>query len=351
MIKNQRLIKYIDEMQPTEEVFKKAYLLQSKYGQVKKVRFYLAQMGIQIEKYWLPMANSDMNPYMTQKLTNEVVSLDLEPVGVRIHPRYQAYSLHCHEFYECIIVLKGKCTNIVEGQQIKMNTGDICIIPPNTRHMIGVYDDYSIVMNLIFTTEILTGTFLNIIPEQNAIGRFFKKTATTEACYDCIMIRLVEDSDISFLLEEILWNHYEPDNAFCSYSELMLPFLLRLCTIDNEKIYFLTSMYQKPEQVEKIIYYIQTNMQSVTLPKLAEYFGYAPSYLGRIIKQQTGLSFTSLLKQIRISQACYYLTLSELSISEISRQIGYESMSYFVQVFKQNTGTTPFMFRKMCKSV
>ena len=131
----------------------------------------------------------------------------------------------------------------------------------------------------------------------------------------------------------------------------MLPFLLRLCTIDNEKIYFLTSMYQKPEQVEKIIYYIQTNMQSVTLPKLAEYFGYAPSYLGRIIKQQTGLSFTSLLKQIRISQACYYLTLSELSISEISRQIGYESMSYFVQVFKQNTGTTPFMFRKMCKSV
>ena len=162
MIRDQRLLQQLMELNTLEQVFKQVYLLRRQYGQVEKLNHILVRMGIQAEQYWMPGVNMDQDIYLTQNLSYDVVGLEKAPVNFGLHPRYQSYSLHRHTFFECMIVLRGACQNIVEGSSMDLREGEICMIPPYVRHMVGVYDDESIVANLLFTREHLTGRLLQV---------------------------------------------------------------------------------------------------------------------------------------------------------------------------------------------
>jgi AraC-like DNA-binding protein len=61
--------------------------------------------------------------------------------------------------------------------------------------------------------------------------------------------------------------------------------------------------------------------------------------------QQEGLTFSELLNQVRQEQASYYLSNSNISISEVAFLLGFSEISSFYRAFKRWTGTTPAEFR------
>jgi LacI family transcriptional regulator len=56
------------------------------------------------------------------------------------------------------------------------------------------------------------------------------------------------------------------------------------------------------------------------------------------------------LVKIKLDQARHLLLSSELSIAEIARASGFASPSYFIKVFHQETGKTPFAFQRKSSS-
>lgn len=64
------------------------------------------------------------------------------------------------------------------------------------------------------------------------------------------------------------------------------------------------------------------------------------------IKTLTDISANDYINKIRIEKASELLTTTELSIIEISEQVGFEYPRYFSSVFKQIKGITPTQFRK-----
>ncbi len=79
--------------------------------------------------------------------------------------------------------------------------------------------------------------------------------------------------------------------------------------------------------------------------QLAKRFNYHPNYLSQLIAEQTGTPLHQYLIKLRIRQAIYLLQNTQLSVSEISRQTGFKSPSYFSHYFKQCTGYSPREFR------
>jgi YesN/AraC family two-component response regulator len=52
----------------------------------------------------------------------------------------------------------------------------------------------------------------------------------------------------------------------------------------------------------------------------------------------------------RIDRARQLLTMTSLSVKEISRQVGYETQFYFSLRFKKSTGQSPKAFRELAIS-
>jgi AraC-like DNA-binding protein len=52
------------------------------------------------------------------------------------------------------------------------------------------------------------------------------------------------------------------------------------------------------------------------------------------------------LKERKLDRALHQLLTSELSISQISFESGFEDTSHFIRVFKQRHGLTPLQYRQ-----
>src|SRR6266478_470675 len=67
---------------------------------------------------------------------------------------------------------------------------------------------------------------------------------------------------------------------------------------------------------------------------------------GRVLfKQETGLSPTPYLKQMRLNRAARLLSTSFLAIKEVMYMCGTKDASHFVHDFKKQFGVTPREFR------
>ncbi len=95
--------------------------------------------------------------------------------------------------------------------------------------------------------------------------------------------------------------------------------------------------------------YIKENFSDhyLSLSSMSEKYYVSESYLTRIIKQKTGLSFTVYLNALRIKMAIKLLMDNEktYSIKEISDMVGYNSQHYFSRAFKNYTGLSPNQYR------
>lgn len=95
-----------------------------------------------------------------------------------------------------------------------------------------------------------------------------------------------------------------------------------------------------------VLQYIQHNYQSLTLSSLAELFHYSEPHLCTLIKQNTGYTFTELIKRLRLADAVDYLLNTNLKVGEIAEQIGYNSADHFSRVFRTTYKTSPQEYRK-----
>ena len=87
----------------------------------------------------------------------------------------------------------------------------------------------------------------------------------------------------------------------------------------------------------------------VTLKTVSYQLNRSASYLGGIFKKQIGDNFTNVVNEYRIRDACESLVNSNLKIYEISSNLGFQDVHYFIKVFKKYMNVSPMQYRKMSK--
>ena len=70
-----------------------------------------------------------------------------------------------------------------------------------------------------------------------------------------------------------------------------------------------------------------------------------PNYLNKIVKQTFGVSTKQYIQNKVIEEAKRLLTYTTLSVEEISRELNYDTSTYFVRQFNKIVGLTPNQFR------
>lgn len=81
--------------------------------------------------------------------------------------------------------------------------------------------------------------------------------------------------------------------------------------------------------------------------ELAEAMNMSRSSLLRKIKKHTGLSASQFIRNVRLDKAKELLTESDLTVSEISFEVGFSNSSYFIKCYREHFGHPPGEARKI----
>jgi transcriptional regulator GlxA family with amidase domain len=87
-----------------------------------------------------------------------------------------------------------------------------------------------------------------------------------------------------------------------------------------------------------------------TVQKLAEVSGVSPAHFARSFKQAFGVPPHRYLLTRRIERATALLRDTDLSITEIAFQTGWESLGTFGRIFRDITGESPRAVRKTMRA-
>ncbi|MCC3374433.1 response regulator [Cohnella sp. REN36] len=99
--------------------------------------------------------------------------------------------------------------------------------------------------------------------------------------------------------------------------------------------------------IKDAIAYIYDHLQAaVSLKQVAEHLHLNASYLSVLFKEQTGMTFSDYLTRIRLQKAKELLVATRLPIWEIAEKVGYQTVKYFIKVFKDNEGLSPRQYRQ-----
>ena len=94
--------------------------------------------------------------------------------------------------------------------------------------------------------------------------------------------------------------------------------------------------------------YIAENLnENLTVGALAEIVNMSSSHFSRVFKQQTGFSPYDYILISRLNRAKYLLQVTDMTVSAIAYEIGFNSESNFIYFFTENEGISPGKFRKL----
>jgi len=87
--------------------------------------------------------------------------------------------------------------------------------------------------------------------------------------------------------------------------------------------------------------------EEISLQTIAEEVSLNPSYFSRVFKQATGNTFKEYLTKVRVEEAKRLLKYTDYPLLDIAIAVGYDSQSYFTQIFKKETGLSPNKYRSV----
>jgi two-component system response regulator YesN len=95
------------------------------------------------------------------------------------------------------------------------------------------------------------------------------------------------------------------------------------------------------------LYIIENYMvRGLTLELVSVSLNANPIHLSRTLKNELGVTFSQLLTDIRMKKAVELLSSTDMSILDISEQLGYDTQHYFSTVFKKAIGVSPNQYRR-----
>jgi AraC-like DNA-binding protein len=104
---------------------------------------------------------------------------------------------------------------------------------------------------------------------------------------------------------------------------------------------------KEPSEISRIKKYIAENIPNVTLDGISKELGRSTSYISHVFKKNTGRSIRAYCNELKLFEAQKLLTSTDLSVTEIAFDAGFEDTAYFIRLFRETYGITPNKYRKV----
>lgn len=266
--------------------------------------------------------------------------------------RFYPVPTHIHTHIELNWMYSGTCTEIINGQEVTLNSGDLCIIDKHVPHSIKKPNENDILINILFRPSFFSTQVIDSVRDSRAslLHNFFLNIISSDTSHgQYVIFPISEKSEIKDIMKKILYEFYF---SSIGSSEIIKNYIYNLFIyLLREKNYStnLEKSKVQPTSVQKklqLLDYIENNYKTCTLSDVAEKFGYSDQYISSFIKNLTGSSFSSLLKQFKMKSACKYLVTTQEPIEQVIKDCGFTNSSYFYREFRKQFALSPAQYRE-----
>lgn len=246
---------------------------------------------------------------------------------------------HWHDDIEILYIVKGHMDYNVNGNVITLNKGDAVIVNSKQLHY-GFSADGTdcIYYCLVFKPEVL---FHNDILYERYVSPI---VWAQEIPYTLLSSEKAQDKRILALFPEICRLQTKQE---LGYELEIIALLQQFWSLWYQILYpefsVVNDQIDKNIKIQKqMVLFIQNNyVQKLRIQDIAEAGNVSRTKCCQIFKKYFHSSPIEYLNTYRLAESCKLLVKSDQSITEIALACGFNSSSYFAEIFREKKGCSP----------
>ncbi|WP_054706667.1 AraC family transcriptional regulator [Bacillus sp. JCM 19041] len=267
-------------------------------------------------------------------------------IMIRKHTRFIDFPKHRHDYIEVNYVYHGSLKQRIGDRDVHLKKGELVVLNQHIDHQIDACDTEDIIINFIIQPSFFNYIFSFL----NVEGPFYSFLVDSvhggSGFGQFLYFKCAEEESIQTLLQKMLEEIMNPDVFSQATIKLYVGMLIIELTKKADTLEEGHEATLQNQWMREALSYIHEQYKQATLYELSERLNQPHYLLSKLIKKRTGKTFKSILQEKRLDIAREMLIQSDLPVSVIAEEIGYDNFSYFYQIFKKKFNQTPLAYRK-----
>lgn len=249
--------------------------------------------------------------------------------------------VHWHDEFEIIYVRSGFLAVSISGESYIGKTGDAFVVSPGNLHLMGsqtgTVDYYTFLFPLKYisfrTDDMLDEKLLEPLNSGHLMICPRVKDTAKELCEQLIEIyEAKKDESESKITTQV------------RTKIILLQFILEMW----KKGFVIENDTSGRNTVEKeMVSYIQQNFTGkISLREFGEQFHLSEKYISRYFKEHFHITLSQYVTYLRLEHAKQLLQDTDIPVTDVAMQSGYQNVSYFIRSFQKAYAVSPLKYRK-----
>ena len=249
--------------------------------------------------------------------------------------------VHWHDEFEIIYVRSGFLTVSISGESYIGKTGEAFVVSPGNLHLMasqsGTVDYYTFLFPLKYisfrTDDMLDEKLLEPLNSGHLMICPRVKDTAKELCEQLIEIyEAKKDESESKITTQV------------RTKIILLQFILEMW----KKGFVIENDTSGRNTVEKeMVSYIQQNFTGkISLREFGEQFHLSEKYISRYFKEHFHITLSQYVTYLRLEHAKQLLQDTDIPVTDVAMQSGYQNVSYFIRSFQKAYAVSPLKYRK-----
>ena len=238
---------------------------------------------------------------------------------------------HLHSGMEIVYVTRGTLVLGIECELYHMERGDLAIVFPNLIHHYQVFGKGKKEAFYIVPKMSLVGCFMDDLQKYYPKNPVIKKENVHPDIRDAI-VKLYKEKNRSQVLEQ-------------AYIQLILARSMQYFELT------LRERFESDDIIYRTVSYIAKNFKErISLDVMAKEFGVSKYVLSRVFSSTLHSNFNQYLNEHRLNYAVSLLEHTDMMITDICLEAGFQSQRTFNRAFQKKFRKTPREYKNELKA-
>lgn len=260
--------------------------------------------------------------------------------SISYHYAMNNFQLHCHDYYEIMIMTKGDAVHTFNGIDYNVKENDVWLITPQDIHGLRCSDpNNSSHLNIVISTVNFTQLCNSInISYLSQINDNSNKPLTIK----------LSAHDSNKIIHFISKHQSIPNSQNNASTKNSILNCLTLYILINLYISLPANSTNLPTWLETLLYHLSQKEYLEKKPsEILKTIPYSYSNFEKLFKKYMNTSFVNYLNKKKIEYAAYLLKSTDIPIITIANSIAMPSLGHFYNVFNKLTGHSPYEYRRL----
>lgn len=254
-----------------------------------------------------------------------------ENKGLSIRAQYSsglAFGAHLHNHIELVYMIEGCTKAFVDSLECVAYAGDVIIVFPNQIHQYQKINHEKCFLS-IFPPD-LCPEFQNVFKNKLPVSPVIMNASDNKRIYP--------------LIENIIETQMEKPPF---YDTLIKGYFLALLSELFQAVQFIETKSSDGDTIKAVLNFCSENYtQNIQLETISRALHISRTYISHLFSEKLHMGFSEYIGMLRISDACNLLVSQDMSVTEVSYAVGFNSTRSFNRLFLKYTGLTPRDYRK-----